>query len=108
MGTFGHEVHLALDSIWKVLVAGLVLGAGLPALYAVGIRSLASGAGGEAQVDSNGSATSRAGNPLGIAIAVVIFVIVAYVVVGGILIVIASGQGKDISFNHVIPKIHAT
>lgn len=31
----------ALDGAWRVLVAGLVLGAGLPILFALGVKSLA-------------------------------------------------------------------
>lgn len=30
-----------LNSIWQVLVVGLLFGAGLPALFALGVRSLA-------------------------------------------------------------------
>ncbi|HET9649455.1 MAG TPA: hypothetical protein VFP34_14665 [Microlunatus sp.] len=30
----------ALDALWQVLVVGLLLGAGLPVLFALGIRSL--------------------------------------------------------------------
>ncbi len=32
-----------LQALWQILVVGLVLGAGLPALFALGIRSLNSG-----------------------------------------------------------------
>lgn len=31
----------ALDAIWKVLAIGLLLGAGLPALFSLGVRQLA-------------------------------------------------------------------
>ena len=44
-----HNVGFALQGAWKVLAAGLILGAGLPLLFALGIRSLAYGAGGEAE-----------------------------------------------------------
>ena len=36
-----------LESIFKVLIVGLILGAGLPALFAVGMLSYSFGAGGE-------------------------------------------------------------
>jgi hypothetical protein len=36
-----------LESIFKVLVVGLVLGAGLPAVFATGMLAYSSGAGGE-------------------------------------------------------------
>ena len=34
-------ITLALDGAWKVLAAGLVLGAGLPALFALSVRGMA-------------------------------------------------------------------
>ncbi|HPY24847.1 MAG TPA: hypothetical protein PLK19_11050 [Mycobacterium sp.] len=40
-----------LESIFRVLVVGLVLGAGLPALFAIGLRLYSTGAGG---VDEDG------------------------------------------------------
>ena len=39
-----HIVGFALEGAWKVLLASLILGAGLPTLFALGIRSLAYGA----------------------------------------------------------------
>ena len=36
-----NMVPLALDGAWRVLAAGLVLGAGLPVLYAFAVRGLA-------------------------------------------------------------------
>lgn len=88
---FVHDVHLALDAIWKVLLASLVLGAGLPALFALAIRSLNSGR-----------------LVIGRAAAGVLLLVVAYGVAAGLLFIVASGQGKDVSFGHVIPKITAT
>lgn len=64
-----------LGSLWQVVLVGLLLGAGLPALFALGVRSLASGV----------SAGSRP-RPLGIAGAVVSFGIVLAAVVAGILL----------------------
>ena len=42
-----NNVLLAVDGAWKVLLASLVLGAGLPVVFAAGVRSMAFGAGGE-------------------------------------------------------------
>ena len=36
-----HNLGFALDGAWHVLLAGLLLGAGLPVLFALGVRSLA-------------------------------------------------------------------
>lgn len=40
-----------MESILRVLLVGLVLGAGLPAIFAVGLRAYSAGAGG---VDEDG------------------------------------------------------
>ncbi len=97
LNAFGSDLQFAGEAIWKVLLAGLVLGAGLPALFAFGIRSLAWGAGGDAEV------SHAAPNPLGKVVAAILFLIVAYGIVSGILFVIASGQGKVLDFSTVIP-----
>jgi hypothetical protein len=64
------------ESILKVLVIGLLLGAGLPAVFALGLRAYSSGAGG-----TNDDGTTTAPNPglkyLGIAL----FLFVAWVII---------------------------
>jgi hypothetical protein len=87
---FGHDVRLALSAIWKVLLVSVILGAGLPAVFALAIRSLAGGR-----------------LVLGRVMAGVLLLVVAYAVVCGLLFIVASGQGKDVSFAHVIPQITA-
>lgn len=72
----------AISPIWKVLVVGLVLGAGLPALFSIGIRT-SSGT-----VSSDGSIIAP--SPAGRALAVVCFVVVGLVVVAGIVVLAAS------------------
>jgi hypothetical protein len=94
-----HNLGFALDGAWKVLVAGLVLGAGLPALFALGIRSLAYGAGGDAEV--HGSRAHPAGTVLGW----LLFAAVLAGVLLGITFIVASGLGKALSFAHVYPTI---
>ena len=69
-----------LESILRVLVVGLILGAGLPAIYAIGIRLYAAGSG-ETQADG----TVTAQNPLFKGIAYLLFAIIAAVIVVGIL-----------------------
>lgn len=108
-GAFGADVRMAGEAIWKVLLASVILGAGLPAIFALGIRSLAWGTGAAATVDG-GTATSASGprgsgNPLGRVIAGILFLAVAYAIAAGLVFIVASGQGKDISFSHVIPTI---
>lgn len=69
-----------VESIGKVLLVGLVLGAGLPAVFAVGLRLYADGSGG---TDAEG--TTHAPNPALRALAYVLFAFVALVIVTGIL-----------------------
>jgi hypothetical protein len=67
------------ESILKVLVVGLLLGAGLPAVFAAGLRSYSSGAGGQA-TDGTVSAPNQVLKYLGIAL----FVFVGWVIVTAI------------------------
>ncbi|MDQ2758677.1 MAG: hypothetical protein M3Y71_19315 [Actinomycetota bacterium] len=97
-----NQVVLALQGSWKVLLVSLVLGAGLPLVFAAGIRSMAYGQGGSAEVDE----TARP-HPVGRAVAVVCFLVVLAGVVLGITIVVASGFGKAVSFEHVYPILVA-
>jgi len=94
-----HTVSLWLDAAWRVLLAGLVLGAGLPAIFAVGIRSLAVGAGDEAP------GARPAPHAAGRALAVLCFAIVLAVVALGIALIVAGGFGKHLSFEHVYPTV---
>ncbi len=95
------NLTLALDGAWKVLLASLVLGAGLPMIFAFGVRSLALGQGGDTEVDH---ARPR---PLGNVLAAICFLLVLAGVALGITIVVASGFGKAVSFEHVFPTLVA-
>ena len=94
-----NNLTLALDGAWKVLLVSLVLGAGLPVVFAAGVRSMALGAGGAAEVDH------ARPHPIGRVLAGVCFVVVLAGVALGITIVVASGFGKAVSFAHVYPTI---
>src|ERR1700689_3300995 len=72
-----------LTALWKIVVFGLLAGAGLPALFAIGLRALAwpsgarvqtagAGAGGGGGADSD-SDQLIGGNVLGLIIAAIIF-----------------------------------
>ena len=95
-----NNLGFALDGAWRVLAAGLVLGAGLPAIFALGIRSLAWGYGGDAEV------SHAAPNPVGKIVAYVCFAVVVVGVGLGILIVLGSGLGKEVSFENIYPTLH--
>jgi hypothetical protein len=99
-----HNLNFALEAAWKVLLAGLILGAGLPALFAVGIRSLAWGAGGEAEVHESG-VTGPTPRPIGTVLGWALFVVVVLAALLGITFIVASGFGKALSFEHIFPTI---
>ncbi|MBV9512621.1 MAG: hypothetical protein JO280_01050 [Mycobacteriaceae bacterium] len=65
-----------LESLLRVLVVGLLLGAGLPALFAVGLLAYSNGTGG---VDADG--TTHAPNPALKYLGVALFLFVAWVIV---------------------------
>jgi hypothetical protein len=99
-----HNFGFALEGAWKVLVAGLILGAGLPTLFALGVRSLAYGAGGDAELHESGVSGPRP-HPLGTVLGWTCFAIVLLGVALGITFIVASGFGKALSFEHIYPTI---
>jgi hypothetical protein len=99
-----HNLGFALDGAWRVLLASLILGAGLPALFALGIRSLAWGAGGDAEVHESG-VTGPSPHRIGTVVGWLLFLIVLAGVVLGITFIVAGGFGKALSFEHIYPTI---
>lgn len=97
-----HQIVLALGGAWKVLIAGLVLGAGLPALFAIGIRAMAFGAGGSAETSDGGQAKPHR---IGTVIGIICFGLVVAIALLGIGYIVASGFGKTISFENIYPTI---
>ncbi len=91
----------AFDGLWRVLAAGLVFGAGLPLVYALGIRSYAWGTGGDAEV------SPARPHPVGKGLAGLCLVVVLLGVALGITLVVAAGFGKAVSFEHGYPTIVA-
>jgi hypothetical protein len=91
-------LDLFVEAVWKVMLAGLILGAGLPALFALGVRFNATGAG---EISAGGS-TPRAGYR---ALGLLCFVVVALLVALGVTVIIAAGLGKTVSFDHIFPTL---
>ncbi|MEW5812274.1 MAG: hypothetical protein AB1925_22845 [Actinomycetota bacterium] len=85
-----------LEAILKVLAVGLVLGAGLPALFAVGLVAYSRGAGG-AEADG----TVDAPNPALKALGLLLFAFVAVVIVIGILYITKGTINHHFGFNPV-------
>jgi ABC-type multidrug transport system permease subunit len=67
---------------FKILVFGLLIGAALPALFAVGVRLNAEGAG----VAEHGGTVAQK-NPILVALSWVIFALVLFVVIAGVLFI---------------------
>ena len=94
-------LSMFMQDAWKVLLYSLVLGAGLPVVYAVGVRALAIGGG---RSGGDGPGVVRA-NRVGILLATVCFLVILAGVAVGLTYVVASGQGKMLSFDHVYPTL---
>jgi hypothetical protein len=81
-----------LSALWKIVVYGFLLGAGLPALFAVGLRALALPGGGRVQTAGAGGGSDSGsdsdqligGNVLGMIIAAIIFLIILAAIGWGI------------------------
>jgi hypothetical protein len=72
-----------LTAIWQIVVVGLLAGAGLPALVAIGLRAL---------VPSGASDVTLARNPAGVAIAAVCFAVVLAAIGYGIYLIVQGGH----------------
>ena len=94
MNTF----KLLLEGGFSVLVAGLVFGAGLPVVYAVALRVLTIGATSYADATGEIHSTPRLTSRLfaGLLIAVVVVGVVI-----GMMIIVATGFGKEVSFDSI-------
>ncbi|WP_182359104.1 hypothetical protein [Tomitella gaofuii] len=77
-----------LNSLWQVIAVGLLLGAGIPAVFAVGLKFLYGGALG---VDENGEPTTAAPSPARRAAAYACFALVVCAVTAGIAAIIITG-----------------
>ncbi|OBK73734.1 hypothetical protein [Mycobacterium sp. 1274761.0] len=69
-----------LEAIFKVLVVGLILGAGLPAVFAGGLVAYSRGAGGQAA-----DGTVQAPNPALKYLGILLFVFVGWVILTAVL-----------------------
>ncbi|OPX10483.1 hypothetical protein [Mycobacterium sp. AT1] len=90
-----------LEAILKVLAVGLVLGAGLPAVFAIGLVAFSKGSGGVAN-----DGTTTAPNPALKFAGLLLFTLVAAVIVIAILYITKGTIQHHFGFNPVpfIPK----
>jgi hypothetical protein len=76
-------------ALWEIVVVGLLAGAGLPALFALGMRALGTPGKGHVRTSER---ELVGGNPAGIAVAALCFLIVLGAIGYGIYIIVASGH----------------
>ena len=91
-----NNLIIAMDGAWKVLVAGLLLGAGIPTLFALAVNGLATAEGGEA-------AAGAAPRPVSKLVALVFFIIILTLVVYGLAWLIFTSLGFKVGFNGPFP-----
>lgn len=94
-----HNFGFALHGAMQVLLVGLALGAGLPMLFAVGIRAMA-----YASPEGGLSADGRT-YPFTKVLGWLCFTLVVLGVALGITFIVASGFGKEMSFEHIYPTL---
>lgn len=92
-----------LGMLGRVLLVSLVLGAGLPILFGLGLRATAWGTGGDAE--EHGEGVAPAPHPLGRVLGIACFALVVACVLLGITYVVATGFGWQLSFAHGLPTL---
>jgi hypothetical protein len=100
----GVDKWINLTALWQIVVIGLLAGAGLPALFAVGLRFLnmpgagvatagagSGGAGAHHEVSGHpDEETVYGGNQMGLVVAVVCFAIILAAIGYGIYLIVAG------------------
>lgn len=76
------------NALWQVLAVGLLLGAGLPTIFALGLRTLF---GGQLGVDENGEAVNAKPTLIRSVVGYACFAIIVAVVLAGIVWIVANG-----------------
>jgi hypothetical protein len=94
-----NYLSLTLTGAWKVLAAGLVLGAGLPVVYGLGLRALGIGT-----TTTADGATSKS-TPVGKLVFAICLAIVFIGIILGLMFIIATGLGKQLVFEGIMPTI---
>jgi len=95
-------LQLLFEGASEVFVAGLVFGAGLPFVYAIALRVLTIGS--TAYADPSGEIHSTPRMSSRLFAGLLIAVVVAGIVVG-MMIIVATGFGKEVSFANIYPTI---
>jgi hypothetical protein len=96
---------LFLEAAGQVALVAVFLGAGLPVLFALGVRSFAVAriAGGASAADGTGTDHGLR-QPLLRAGGILCFVLVVAAVAVGLTVIIATGFGQEVSFENIVPS----
>jgi hypothetical protein len=82
-----------LKAIWEILVVGLLAGAGLPALVALGLLALSPSPGpSPGPRAASGTAVAARPNPVRVAVAALCFAVVLAAIGYGIYLIVKSGH----------------
>jgi len=84
-------VHKTIESLWQVVAIGLVLGAGLPMVFAFGVRFMSGSVNADGSVSKPTTTVKAAG--------VLCFVVVLVAVVTGILFVMKDFLAHDLGIH---------
>ena len=99
----GDNLRLAAEVGWKLAIAALVLGAGLPAVFAFGVRAWATGD----EAGPGGTVVRSRPRPAGMTVlGAVCFLIVLVAVAYGITYLVATGGGHKVDFDHGYPHVY--
>ncbi|MEI2712461.1 MAG: hypothetical protein V9G04_03985 [Nocardioides sp.] len=96
-----ETIKVSLEGTWILFKDGLLLGAGLPIIFALGVRLWA----GRENVAADGTVTEHPSNTGTKILAWLCFAVVLLAVIAGIEIIVAAGMGKEVSFEHIFPTI---
>jgi hypothetical protein len=91
----GHAVEGAV----QVLFVGLLVGAGLPAIFALGIRAMAWADGGDAEM-AHGQP-----QPVGRLLAYLCFALVGAGVLVGLAVIVSGGLGVELGLDGMMPTV---
>ncbi len=87
-----NNITLAFEGAGQVLLVGILLGAGLPMIFAFGIRALSYGVGGAADIEAHEP------HLIGKVLAGLCFTVVILAVLAGVGAIVASGFGWEVGF----------
>ncbi len=87
-----NNIGLALEGAGQVLFVGILLGAGLPVIFALGIRALSYGVGGAADIEAHEP------HLIGKVLAGLCFAVVIAAVLAGVGAIVMSGFGWEFGF----------